>query len=203
MTRFTATIHVRPKAEIRDPQGESVAGALRALGFEIADVRTGKEIVVRFDAADDAKAAEAAGKMGDQLLANPVIEDFAIELAGPPQDAVHVHGPQAVRDLGPVPKDQPNRITWLRHTPLSSSGVVQLNEIRAHIHREHDEILHVIEGTAQFRIADRVVPVKAGETVIVPAGVVHGIPSASEGAVLTTVFAPRFDPAKPDREFVE
>lgn len=203
MSEFVATIHVRPKSEVRDPQGEAVAGALRALGFEIADVRTGKEIVVRFDARDEAKALEATRTMGDQLLANPVIEDFAIELAGPPQEAVHVHGPARVRDLPPVPKDQPNRITWLRHTPRSSSGVIQLNEIRAHIHVEHDEILHVIEGTAQFRIADRVVAVNAGETVVVPAGIVHGIPSASEGAVLTTVFAPRFDPDRPDRVFVE
>ena len=53
MARFTATIRVRPKGEVRDPQGEAVAGALRALGFEVADVRTGKEIVVRFDAADE------------------------------------------------------------------------------------------------------------------------------------------------------
>ena len=83
MTEFTATIHVRPKGEVRDPQGEAVAGALRALGFEVADVRTGKEIVVRFSAADEASAREAARTMGDQLLANPVIEDYEIELGAP------------------------------------------------------------------------------------------------------------------------
>lgn len=80
MPEFTATIHVRPKGEVRDPQGEAVAGALRALGFEVADVRTGKEIVVRFTAPDEAAAREAARTMGDQLLANPVIEDYEIEL---------------------------------------------------------------------------------------------------------------------------
>ena len=83
MTEFTATIHVRPKGEVRDPQGEAVAGALRALGFDVADVRTGKEIVVRFSAPDEAGAREAARTMGDQLLANPVIEDYAIELGTP------------------------------------------------------------------------------------------------------------------------
>ena len=88
MSEFTATIHVRPKGEVRDPQGEAVAGALRALGFEVADVRTGKEIVVRFNAPDETSAREAARMMGDQLLANPVIEDFAVELAGPAPDAV-------------------------------------------------------------------------------------------------------------------
>lgn len=77
---FVATIRVRPKGEVRDPQGEAVAGALRALGFTIADVRTGKEIVVRFTAADEAAARDAAQTMGDQLLANPVIEDYEVAL---------------------------------------------------------------------------------------------------------------------------
>jgi len=77
---FVATIHVRPKAQVRDPQGEAIAGALRALGVEVADVRAGKEIVVRFDAVDAAAAAAAAQSMGDQLLANPVIEDYAVDL---------------------------------------------------------------------------------------------------------------------------
>lgn len=80
MAEYTATIHVRPKGEVRDPQGEAVAGALRALGFDVADVRTGKEIVVRFSAADEAAARGAAQTMGDQLLANPVIEDYEVEL---------------------------------------------------------------------------------------------------------------------------
>ena len=82
MTKYVATIRVRPKAEIRDPQGEAIAGALRSLGTDVADVRTGKEIVVRFAAADESAAQAAATKMGDQLLANPVIEEFAVEVAG-------------------------------------------------------------------------------------------------------------------------
>ena len=76
MREFVATILVRPRAEVRDPQGEAVAGALRSLGHAVADVRTGKEIVVRFAADDEHRAADAARAMGDQLLANPVIEDF-------------------------------------------------------------------------------------------------------------------------------
>jgi len=81
MSGFVATIHVRPKAEIRDPQGEAVAAALRSLGLEVDDVRTGKEIVVRFRAADAAAARAAADKMGDDLLANPVIEDYSIDVS--------------------------------------------------------------------------------------------------------------------------
>ncbi len=78
--RFVATIRVRPKAEVRDPQGEAIAAALRSLGLAVADVRAGKEIVVSFDAADEDAARAAAERMGDELLANPVIEDYAIEL---------------------------------------------------------------------------------------------------------------------------
>ena len=80
LTDFVATIHVRPKGEVRDPQGEAVAGALRSLGHDVADVRAGKEIVVRFRADDETAAERAAAAMGDQLLANPVIEDYAVEV---------------------------------------------------------------------------------------------------------------------------
>ncbi|HEX9436767.1 MAG TPA: phosphoribosylformylglycinamidine synthase subunit PurS [Candidatus Limnocylindria bacterium] len=79
--RFVATIHVRPKAEVRDPQGEAILGALGSLGLGVVAVRTGKEIVVTFEADDDAAARTAADVMGRELLANPVIEDFRVELA--------------------------------------------------------------------------------------------------------------------------
>jgi len=81
VTGYVATIRVRPKAEIRDPQGEAISGALRSLGVDVADVRTGKEIVVRFSAEGLPEASAAANKMGDELLANPVIEEFAVEVA--------------------------------------------------------------------------------------------------------------------------
>jgi len=81
VTGFVATIRVRPKAEVRDPQGEAIAGALRSLGMDVADVRTGKEIVVHFVAPNESGARLVAAKMGDELLANPVIEEFAVEVA--------------------------------------------------------------------------------------------------------------------------
>ena len=78
--RYVATLHVRPKTNIRDPQGEAVTGALRSLGLNIASVRTGKEIVVTFDARDERAAEDAIRTMGNELLANPVIEDYEYEL---------------------------------------------------------------------------------------------------------------------------
>jgi phosphoribosylformylglycinamidine synthase subunit PurS len=78
--RYVARLHVRPKQEIRDPQGEAVAGALRSLGIDVANVRTGKELIVTFDAADEDSANEAVRTMGQELLANPVIEVYEYEL---------------------------------------------------------------------------------------------------------------------------
>jgi phosphoribosylformylglycinamidine synthase subunit PurS len=78
--RYVATIHVRPKAEVRDPQGDAIRSALGSLGLGVSAVRTGKEIVVTFDAANESAARTAADTMGKELLANPVIEDFTVEL---------------------------------------------------------------------------------------------------------------------------
>ena len=78
--RFVARVLVRPKTEVRDPQGEAVLAALRSLGHEVAEVRTGKEIIVTFEAHDEGAAREAADRMGDQLLANPVIESYEVEV---------------------------------------------------------------------------------------------------------------------------
>lgn len=76
--RFVARVLVRPKAEVRDPQGEAVLAALRSLGHKVDAVRTGKEILVTFEASDEREARAAAARMGDQLLANPVIEEFDV-----------------------------------------------------------------------------------------------------------------------------
>jgi phosphoribosylformylglycinamidine synthase subunit PurS len=79
--RYVATFHVRPKPEVRDPQGEAVGGALRSLGQDVRGVRTGKEIVVTFEADGEDAARESVRVMGNELLANPVVEDFEYDLA--------------------------------------------------------------------------------------------------------------------------
>ena len=78
--RYVATLHVRTKPEVRDPQGEAALGALRSLGLDVSKVRTGKEIVVTFDARDEAAAEQAIRTMGNELLANPVIEDYEYDV---------------------------------------------------------------------------------------------------------------------------
>src|SRR5256714_11417061 len=80
LMRFVARVLVRPKAEVRDPQGEAIHAALRSLGHEVAEVRTGKEILVTFEAANEETARVSAERMGDQLLANPVIESYSVQV---------------------------------------------------------------------------------------------------------------------------
>jgi phosphoribosylformylglycinamidine synthase len=77
-----ATVLVRPKEGILDPQGEAVEGSLRKLGFEVSRVRVGRLIDVEFSAgtADDARAQ--IERMCSDLLANPLIESVEISLGG-------------------------------------------------------------------------------------------------------------------------
>ena len=76
-------VRVMPKAGVLDPQGKAIAGALARLGYEgVHDVRAGKVFRIEVDAADAAAAKAAATKMAETLLANPVMEDFEVEVAG-------------------------------------------------------------------------------------------------------------------------
>lgn len=76
-----ATILVRPKAGILDPQGRAVEGSLRDLGFAVDETRIGRVIDLDI-AADSAEEARAAvERMCESLLANPLIESYEISLA--------------------------------------------------------------------------------------------------------------------------
>jgi phosphoribosylformylglycinamidine synthase len=78
-----ATVIVRPKPEVLDPQGDAVRRALAKLGFQgIRGVRVGKVVEIEMDE-DHAKAPDLAHRlkqMADELLANPVIEDFEVKV---------------------------------------------------------------------------------------------------------------------------
>jgi len=71
-----ARVLIRPKAGILDPQGEAVQRALPALGFEgVSEVRVGRMVELEVDRAEQLEA------MCEQLLANPLVEEYEI-LAG-------------------------------------------------------------------------------------------------------------------------
>jgi len=73
-------VDVMPKAEILDPQGKAVHGALPRLGFNaVTDVRQGKRFELQVEVADEATLAEVH-ELAGTLLSNPVIEDFAVRV---------------------------------------------------------------------------------------------------------------------------
>ncbi len=78
-----ATVLVRLKGEVLDPQGDAVRRALGKLGFEgVKDVRVGKIIEIEIDE-EHARAPDLKvrlQKMADEMLANPVIEDYEVRV---------------------------------------------------------------------------------------------------------------------------
>ena len=79
-----ATVLVRPKQGILDPQGQAVESSLRQLGFSVGEARIGRVVDLEVDAADTAEARAQVERMCEQLLANPLIESYDIELAESP-----------------------------------------------------------------------------------------------------------------------
>jgi phosphoribosylformylglycinamidine synthase subunit PurS len=76
-----ATVLVRPKPGILDPQGDAVGSALGHLGFEVRDARIGKVIDLELEAADAATAKAEVERMCERLLTNPLIESYEIEVS--------------------------------------------------------------------------------------------------------------------------
>jgi phosphoribosylformylglycinamidine synthase len=76
-----ARVLIRPKEGILDPQGKAVERALPALGFEgVSHVRVGRLVELEADSADD------LGDLCEKLLANPLIEDYEIQVEGIDQE---------------------------------------------------------------------------------------------------------------------
>jgi phosphoribosylformylglycinamidine synthase subunit PurS len=77
-----ATVLVRPKQGILDPQGDAVETALEHLGFSVSAARVGKVVDLEIDANDPAEARAQVEKMCEQLLANPLMESYEVEIHG-------------------------------------------------------------------------------------------------------------------------
>jgi phosphoribosylformylglycinamidine synthase PurS subunit len=80
---MTFRVHVRvmPRTGLLDPQGQAVEHALGTLGFqEAAGVRVGRAVELTLAAASRAEAEARARQMCDKLLANPVTEDYLVEV---------------------------------------------------------------------------------------------------------------------------
>ncbi len=75
-----ATVLVRPKPGILDPQGEAVESSLRQLGFAVGEARVGRVVDLDVDASDADTARVEVRRMCESLLANPLIESYEIAL---------------------------------------------------------------------------------------------------------------------------
>jgi phosphoribosylformylglycinamidine synthase PurS subunit len=78
---FLAKVFIRFKPTVNDPQGLTIQGGLRQLGFDtVRSVRAGKYMEIRLDEEEEKVASQKVKQMCDKLLANPVIEDYRFEL---------------------------------------------------------------------------------------------------------------------------
>lgn len=80
--RWIIEAEIMPKQGVNDPQGEAVMSGLRSLSFDATErVRVGKLIRVEVSAATEQDALSQGTAMCEQLLANPVIEEFVVSAA--------------------------------------------------------------------------------------------------------------------------
>lgn len=78
---YLANVYVALKPTVNDPQGITIGGALKSLGFdEVSAVRSGKYFQVTVTAKDEATASGRIDQMCARLLANPVIETYSFEI---------------------------------------------------------------------------------------------------------------------------
>ena len=77
-----ATVLVRPKEGILDPQGQAVEESLRKLGFPVAHARVGRLVDLELDTDDAGEARAQLERMAQELLANPLVESFSLDLDG-------------------------------------------------------------------------------------------------------------------------
>ena len=79
--RFQARVLVRLRPSVLDPAGEAALGAAERLGVQgLSKLRIGKAVEMELEAADEAEARRRLELLSDRLLANPVIEDWSLEL---------------------------------------------------------------------------------------------------------------------------
>jgi phosphoribosylformylglycinamidine synthase subunit PurS len=76
-----ARVHISLKPGVLDPQGQAIGNGLKGLGFDgVGEVRQGKLIELELADGDPAAARAHVEEMCRQLLANPVIENYEIEI---------------------------------------------------------------------------------------------------------------------------
>jgi phosphoribosylformylglycinamidine synthase len=81
MPTYTATVTVRLKRGVLDPEAETTRRALGRLGFDLDDLRAADRYELDFEAEDADRAREQATEMTERLLANPTIHDYEVAVS--------------------------------------------------------------------------------------------------------------------------
>lgn len=83
-SQWIVEVVVVPKTGVNDPEGESIFGGLKSLGYgQVSRVRSGRFFTLTLASESEASARDQATTMADKLLANPVIQTFRIESVRP------------------------------------------------------------------------------------------------------------------------
>lgn len=80
MSAYTATVTVRLKPGVLDPEAETTQRALERLGFELEDLRSADRFEIDMEATDAETARARADEMAERLLANPTIHDYDVDV---------------------------------------------------------------------------------------------------------------------------
>lgn len=80
MTGYTATLTVRLKSGVLDPEAQTTQRALERLGFDLEDLRSADRFEIDLEANSDDAAVERVEEMAERLLANPTIHDYEIDV---------------------------------------------------------------------------------------------------------------------------
>lgn len=79
---YSVEVRITPRQGILDPEGETIARALENLGYAgVSSVRAGRLVRMDIESATEDEARRAAEKMCEELIANPVIEDYVVRVA--------------------------------------------------------------------------------------------------------------------------
>ena len=97
MSSHRFAVNVTPKPGILDPQGRAVEGSLGHLGIEgVSGVRVGRRVELTVDAADRVAARAVVERLASELLSNPLIEAYEVELLGEASSTVRAPAMAAV-----------------------------------------------------------------------------------------------------------
>lgn len=80
MSAYTATVTVRLKHGVLDPEAETTKQALERLDFDLEDLRSADRFEIDLEAESPENASERASEMAERLLANPTIHDYDVEV---------------------------------------------------------------------------------------------------------------------------